>query len=138
MGVVHQENVGLGVFGKIALRDVLAVAAVIGERQRVVVQNLDEAFWPAAMLDIGLSVCGGGCQKHAVLSRQKRGELIVDFGAPAAVLLDAGIGAARSLACLNSLDGRGERQDAGKSVNVWHRGIPWKPRRRNARARGLK
>src|SRR6266849_8344581 len=118
MGVVHQEDVGLRVFGEVSLGDVLPVAAVIGERQRVLVQNLDEAFGPAAMLDIGLSISGGGSQEHAVSGSEECGEVLVDLGAPAAVLLDARIGVARSLAGLDRLYRRRERHVARIAVNV--------------------
>ena len=86
------------VFGQVALRDVLPVAAVIGERQRGLVQNLDEALRPAAMLDVGLAVRAGGREIQAVGLGEERRELLVDLGAPAAILLHMRIGLARSLA----------------------------------------
>src|ERR1035437_5305833 len=118
MGIIDQEDIGLGGFQEVALGDVLPVAAVIGERQRVFVRNPDEALWSAAMLDIGLAIGAGGGQEQAVLRSEKRGEVVVDLGAPAAVLLDAGIGIARSLAGLDRLHGRGERHVAGIGLNV--------------------
>jgi hypothetical protein len=54
--IVHQKNLGLRVFGQVALGDVLPVAAVIGERQRGFVQNPDKTLGPAAMLHIRLAV----------------------------------------------------------------------------------
>jgi hypothetical protein len=61
MRVIHQEDMSLRILGEIALGDVLPVAAVVGEGQRVVVENPDKTFRPAAVLDIGLTVgaCGG-------------------------------------------------------------------------------
>ena len=90
------------------MRDVLPVAAVIGEGKRVLVENFDKTFRAAAVLDVGLAVRGGGGEKQAVLRCQKRGEVVVDLGAPAAALLDPRIGFARVLAGVYGLDGRSE------------------------------
>ena len=66
MGIVHHENMRLGVFRQIALGDVLPVAAVIGERQRGLVQHFDKALRAAAMLDVRLAIGVGGGEKEAV------------------------------------------------------------------------
>jgi hypothetical protein len=97
MRVIHHKDIGLGIFRQIALRDVLPVAAVIGECQRVLVEDFDKTFRAAAVLDVGLAVRGAGGEIQAVGFRQARGEVLVDFGAPAAALLDMRIGVARSL-----------------------------------------
>ena len=65
------------------------------------------------MLDVGLAVGGGGREIEAVGLGQERGEILVDLGAPAAALLDMGIGVARSLAGLDRLHRRGEGDVAG-------------------------
>jgi hypothetical protein len=116
--IIHHEDIGLRILREVSFGDVLPVAAVIRERQRVLVQNLDEALWPAAMLDIGLPI--GGCRREieAVGVRQKRREVFVDLGTPAAVLLGAGVSLARSLAGLDRLHRRGERHVAGIAVTV--------------------
>ena len=54
--IVHHEDMRLRVLREIALRDVLPVAAVVGERDRVLVEDFDKALRPAAMLDIGMAV----------------------------------------------------------------------------------
>ena len=56
VGVVHQEQRGLGIVGEIAGRDVLAVAAEIGEAERLLVEHAQEAGRTAAMLNIRLAV----------------------------------------------------------------------------------
>ena len=56
MRVIHHENIRLGILGKIALRDVLPVAGIVGEGERLLVQNPDKTLWAAAVLDIGLTV----------------------------------------------------------------------------------
>src|SRR5665213_2718651 len=103
----------LRVFGEIALGEVLPVAAVIGERDGLLVQDLDKALGAAAMLDIGLPVGAGGGEKQAVGVGQEARQLFVDLGAPAAILLDLDKHFARSLAGLDCLDRRGERDIAG-------------------------
>ena len=115
MRIIHDEDVRLGVFRQIALRDELPVAAVIGERQRVLVQHFDKALRAAAMLDVGLPVGVGGREIKAVGLRQERREVVVDLGAPAAVFLDMGVAVARSLAGLDRLHRRGEGDIAGIS-----------------------
>ncbi len=134
MGIIQQEDVGLGVLGEIALADELPVAAVIGECQRALVENPDEAFRAAAMLDIGLAVRGSGCQEHAVLFREERREVGIDLGAPPAILLDARVGIARTLASLNRLHRRGERHVTRIMLHVRHRRILGNFVRRSARA----
>jgi hypothetical protein len=46
------------------------------------------------MLNIRLAVGGSGREVEAVDAGQKRGEVFVDLGAPAAVRLDTGLGVA--------------------------------------------
>jgi hypothetical protein len=118
VGVIHQEDVGLRVFRKVSLADVLPVAAVIGERQGVLVQDPDKTSRAATVLDIGLAIGAGGGEIQAVRVRQKRGQVVVDLGAPSAVLFDMRIGLTRSLAGLDFLHRRGERDIAGIGLNV--------------------
>jgi hypothetical protein len=46
----------LRIFREIALGDVLPVAAVVGEGDRVLVQDFDKTLRAAAMLDVGLAI----------------------------------------------------------------------------------
>ena len=68
--------------------DVLPVAAVVGERDRVLVQNFDKTFRAAAVLDIGLAL---GVRRREIetvgLAKEAR-EVFIDLGAPAAARLD--------------------------------------------------
>src|SRR5439155_25180767 len=103
----------------------LPVAAVIGKRDGVLVENLDEALRPAAMLDIGLAVRGSRREKEAVGPGEEAGEIFVDLGAPAAARFDICIALARALAGLDCLHRRGEGNVAGIGVNVRHLSLPW-------------
>src|SRR4029078_7785662 len=75
------------------------------------------------MLDVGLPVCAGGRQKHAVLPGENRREIFVDFGAPSAAFLHLCVAVARSLAGLDRLHRGRERDVTGKSMALWHRNI---------------
>jgi hypothetical protein len=108
MGIVHHEDMRLRIFREIALRDVLPVAAVIGEGQRGLVQNFHKTFRAAAMLDIGLAVGAGGCEIEAVGLRQECRQILIDLGAPAATFFDMRVAVARSLAGLDFLHRGGE------------------------------
>src|SRR5580700_8340621 len=105
----------LRILRQIALRQVLPVAAKIGKRDGVLVQYLDEALGPAAMLDVGLAVGGRGREIEAIGVGKLACEPLVDLGAPAAVLLDMGVSLARSLADLDGLHRRREGNVAGIS-----------------------
>src|SRR5207237_5427721 len=118
MCIVHHEDMGFWIFREIALREVLPVAAIVGKRDGVLVQDFDKALRPAAMLDVGLAVCGRRRKIEAVGLGQKARKLFVDLVAPAAALFDLGIGLARSLAGLDRLDRRGEGDIAGIGVKV--------------------
>src|SRR4029079_5117097 len=90
----------------------------------VLVEDLDEALRPAAVLDVWLAVRGSRREKEAVGLAEEAGEIFVDLGAPAAALLDMGIALARTLAGLDRLHRRGERDGAGIGVNVRHLVLP--------------
>src|SRR6516164_11247930 len=123
MRVVHDEDVRSRIFREIALRDVLPVAGIIGESDRGLVEDLDEALGAAAMLDVGLAVGARGRKKEAVGVGEESSELVVDLGAPAAIFFDMGIGLARSLARLDRLYRRRERDVARIEVRIGHRKI---------------
>jgi len=100
MGIIDQEDVGLRILREVALRDVAGCRVIANAS--VFLSRIRMKPSARAMLDIGLAVRAGGRQEHAVLRGEKRREILVDIAAPAAALLDLGIGVARSLA---SLDG---------------------------------
>ena len=52
-GIVHEEEEGVRIFREVADRDVLPVAAKVGEAERPLGQHLEEPL-AAAMLDVGL------------------------------------------------------------------------------------
>ena len=58
--VVDEEEADLGVLGQVPHRDVLAIAAKVGEGERVVVEDAQEPLGPAAVLDVRLS---GGARR---------------------------------------------------------------------------
>ena len=64
--VVHQEEERLRVLGQVAQGDVLAVAAEVGEPERVVVDHLEEPGRAAAVLDVGLPVGVRGAEVEHV------------------------------------------------------------------------
>jgi hypothetical protein len=114
----------LRILRKIPLRDVLPVAAVIGERDGVLVQDFDKALRPAAVLDVGLAVRRCGREIEAAGLGEKAGEIFVDLAAPAAARLDMGLGLARALAGLDRLHRRGDGDVAGIGVSVRHESLP--------------
>jgi hypothetical protein len=105
---------------QIALGDVLPVAAVIGKRDGVLVDDFDKPLRPATVLDIGLAVRGSRREIEAVGLGEEAGEIFVDIGAPAAARLDMGVSLARALAALDRLHRRGEGDVAGIGVSVRH------------------
>jgi hypothetical protein len=78
------------------LGQILAVAGIVGEGNRVFVQDLDEALRPPAMLNVWLAVCRRGCKVKTVGVGEKARKLVVDFRAPAAVVFDRSIDLAGS------------------------------------------
>ena len=53
----------------------MPVAAIVGETKGALVDNLEEALRPAAMLDIGRAIGGGGGKKYRVLLGNEGGKL---------------------------------------------------------------
>ena len=53
--IVHEEQERLVILGEVAGRDILAVAGIIGEGERVIVEHANESLGAAAMLSIGLA-----------------------------------------------------------------------------------
>ena len=66
--VIDEKQIGFRIIGKIALRDVLAVAGKIGKGDRMVVEHMQETRRAAAMLDIGLAIAVGRGKEHADLA----------------------------------------------------------------------
>jgi hypothetical protein len=118
MRIIHDEDIGLRIFREVALRDVLPVAAVVGEGDGFLVEDFDEPFRAAAMLDVGLAVGIRGREIETVGLGQEGREVFVDLGAPAAALLEVGIPVAGALAGLDRLHRRRKRDIGGIGVNV--------------------
>ena len=72
MGIVHQDQRGAVIGREIAGADVLAVAAKVGNRQRLLVENADEAGRAAAMLHIGPAALRDGRHIEAVALGDER------------------------------------------------------------------
>ena len=71
--VVHHEDVGAWIVGEVAGGDVLPVALVVGESQRVLVDDAQEARRAAAMLHVGLALgVGGGEIERTHLAQEAR------------------------------------------------------------------
>jgi hypothetical protein len=68
---IDQEQIGAVVLGQVSKCDVLPVAAIVGEAERALVDNLDEAFRPAAMLDVRRAIGRRGAEKRGVLLGDK-------------------------------------------------------------------
>src|SRR5205823_14960161 len=94
-----------------------------GRRQRGGVQELDGTLRSGAMLRIGRAVGRGGRGRGAVRLPEQACKIVVDVGAAAAMLLDVGIGLARSLAGLARFHRRRECDVAGRGDSVWHWGV---------------
>ena len=82
--VVHQEEERLRVLGQVAQRDVLAVAAEVGEAERVLVDHLQEPGRAAAVLDVRLPVGVRGAQVEHVQVGEELGQVRGDGRLPAA------------------------------------------------------
>jgi len=72
---IEQEQKRAIVLRQVGERDVLPVAAIVRETKRALVDHLDEAFRPAAMLDVGRAVRIGGAEKDGILLGDETGEL---------------------------------------------------------------
>jgi len=116
VGVVDQEQVGLGVVHEVSRGDELPVADIVNKAKRLRVDHLQEAGGTTPMLDIRLPFGVGGRQKHACLPFDERLEVERYFCAPAPRLFLIGIGTARTLAGLDVLYRRGEGDIAGKDT----------------------
>ena len=86
VGVIHQEDERLRVLRQVAERDVLAVAAEVGEGQRLVVQHLQKAGRAAPVLDVRLPLGAGRAQVEHIQPRQELGQVRRHTGLPAPAL----------------------------------------------------
>src|SRR5262245_197609 len=114
--VVHEEEHGARVLGEIAGADILPVAGEIGESERRLVDDAQEARRSAAVLDVRLAVLARGRQVERPEARHELGENGVDLRLPASILLETRIGAARPAALLNGLYRRREGDVCGGHV----------------------
>jgi len=110
--VVHEKETRAIVFGEVAHRDVLAVAGVLDEGERLAVQDLQESPRSSAMLDVGAAVrARRGDVDGLALADERRArfrDLLVPAGAGTHLLVDP----ARTEALLLGLDRRREREVA--------------------------
>ena len=104
--VIHEEQHRAGVICEVAGRDVLPVAAEIGEGEGVRIENAQEFLRASAMLDVRLSVAVGGGEIEGSRVGDEGSEAVVDLGGEAALLLHADIGAARTAPILEALHRR--------------------------------
>ena len=100
---VDQKEMGLVIFGKVALRDVLLVADEISKADSLVIEHLEKPGRATAVLDIGLPFTIYGRKKNARLRLDEACEVGIDAGLPAAPFLDTCIAAAGPLAGLPAL-----------------------------------
>ena len=104
--VVHDENVGARVLGEIARSDVLPVATIVRESQRLVVERAEKSPRTAAMLDIGLPLGAGRRQiKRTCFSDGSR-KIGRNRARPAFALLHAFVLRPRPVTYLLGFDGR--------------------------------
>ena len=108
VGVVHEEERDAGVVMEIADRDVLLVAAEIGEGEGSLVEDVQEAGIAAAVLDVGPAGFGDGGHVEAVAE----GDEVLLAGAEGmlagAELLHAGVLSAAAVLLLLGFDVGGE------------------------------
>ena len=116
--IIHQDQRGAAAGRNIADGDVLPVAAIIRDRQGLVVEHADEAGRPAAMLHIGPAAFRNGGHVEAVARGNER-RLVFGEAVEAALAMEASpiIGAA--VFPLRFLHARG-RGDIEKAIShVW-------------------
>ncbi len=113
VGVVHEEEKRLRVFGEVAEGDVLSVAAEVSEAEGFLVEDFEEAGGAAAVLDVGLASCIGGSEVEHVEVGQECFEVFGDGGFPSSAAFHAGVAAARAFLLLDAFDGGGEGDVAG-------------------------
>ena len=92
-----------------------AVALEVGKSQRLLVDDAQEAWRAAAMLDVGLAFRVRRRQIEGARLGQKAGQIGRYGGAPAAAVLGLGIVLARAAPGLDGLDGGREGNVAGRT-----------------------
>src|SRR5262249_8974202 len=105
LGVVDQEQVGLGIVGKVARGDVLPIAGEIDKAKSLLIEHLEKAGRAAPVLNVGLTFRIGGGQEYAGLRLDEGLEIGADARRPRAFVLALGVAVARTLAVLDRLDG---------------------------------
>ena len=70
VGIVHQDQRGAVVCREIAGADILAIAAEVRNRQRLVIENADEAGRASAVLHVGPTALRDGRHIEAVARRR--------------------------------------------------------------------
>src|SRR5262245_37741334 len=90
--VVHQDQRRAIVAGQIANADVLTIAAIVGESQRLLIHDLEEAARTAPMLDVGPTRLRNRRHVEAVaIGNERRFVLseMIELAVPLEVLPDA-------------------------------------------------
>ena len=80
--IIDQKQVGLGIVGEVALRDILPIAGKIDKADRPIVEHPQEAGRPAAVLDVRLSLRAGGGEKDTRLRADEGRKVRSDPGLP--------------------------------------------------------
>src|SRR5262245_36174543 len=111
---------GLRIVGKVALRDVLPVSRVVGKADRLLIENAQETWRAAAVLDVRLTLGVGGTQEAARLFRDEHCKLIGDARLPGTPLLHGVVGTSRSFTILDRFHGLGESDIAGIDSLIVH------------------
>src|SRR5262245_29431253 len=124
LGVVDQEQVGLGILSKVARRDVLPIACEIDKAKGFFIEHLEKARRATAMLNVGLTFRIGGGQEDAGLPFDEGPEISADVRRPGALVLALRVAVARTLTVLDRLDGRRKGDIARIGVDLFHRVSP--------------
>src|SRR4029078_13226275 len=107
--VVHQEDERLGILRQVAQRNVLLVAAEVGEAQRPFIDDPQEARPTTAVLNVRLPFGVRRREVELAALADELLELIGDLRFPSLATFDFRVQIARALRGLNRLYGRCER-----------------------------
>ena len=90
--LVHEEQTHPIIGRKVAGADVLAVAPIVGERKRTIIDYLEKATWTASMLDVGPTRLRNRRHVEAVTIGNERRFVLsetIELAVPLEVLPDA-------------------------------------------------
>ncbi len=112
--VVHEEDERLRVLLQVAHRDVLPIAAEVGERERALVEHLEEALGTTPVLHVGLAIGAGSAEIEGVPLGDEPLEIGRDLRLPTAAFFHAGVAGSGTEPFLHRLH-------AGREGNVAYR-----------------